>query len=102
MEIKNHQTYDIAVYQNGKYTVPALGGVIPYPQVKLLVKDTGNKDIHYAIVDYMLDSPQEGTKRQYEYLIKLQKNNGYILKAVKEVASPIDFELFNQVIPINE
>ena len=92
-EVKNHKTVDITVYKNGKYTVSALGGVSEYPQVQLLLKDNQNKEIYYAMVDYMSENPQDGKKLEYQRFIKLQKNvSSYSIKVIKEMDSPISFQ----------
>lgn len=93
--VKKHRAYEIGTYQNRKYTVPALGGVTEYPQLQLMFKDSENPDIYYAIVDYIVEHPEEGRKLEYQYLVRLQKSDAYIIRAIKEVEYPIDFTLFN-------
>jgi len=90
VEVKQHKTFDITKYKDGKYTLPALGGVSEYPRVQVLLKDTNNEGVYYAIVDYMMEYPEEGEKLEYQRLFKLQKNNAYTIKAIKEIEDPIN------------
>ena len=93
VEVKNHKTVEIVTYENGKYRVPALGGVAEYPQIQLFLKDTENKSVHYAIVDYLFEGPEQAAELEYQYLMKLQKTDGYTIKAIKEIKDPINMEL---------
>lgn len=95
VEVKEHKTFEITTYENGKYTVPALGGVSAYPQVQLLLKDKEQGNIYYAIVDYMFEYPEEGQKLEYQHFIKLQKESFFIIRAIKGIESPINLELLN-------
>lgn len=99
-EIKNHQTVDFTAYADGKYTVPALGGVVEYPLVRLLIKNRDNEGIYYAVADYMTENPAEGKKLGYQYLIRLQKDSFYTIKAITPIEYPVNFELipFNKTI----
>jgi hypothetical protein len=94
-EIKEHKSVEITSYDNGKYTVPAVGGATEYPKVRILLEDTQNKGMYYAIVDYMFEYPEDGEKLEYQRLIKMQKNNAYIIKEIQEIESPIDFSYLN-------
>lgn len=98
--IKDNKSYDIAIYESGKYTVPALGGVSEYPIVQLMMKDNNNEGDFYAIVDYLFDSPTESNKFMYEYLVELKSadNNDYVIKAIDEIKDPINFGILNQFI----
>lgn len=72
------------------------GRRIRYPLVQIMMKDTENEGTYYAIVDYMFEYPEEGKQLEYEYLVELQKNDNYTIKAIKEIKDPIDFEILNQ------
>lgn len=91
VEVKEHKTVDIVSYGEGKYSVPALGGVSEYPRIQLFMKDNNNKDIYYAVVDYIFEGPEGGPEQEYQYLIKLRKTDGYIIKSIKEIKDPINF-----------
>lgn len=97
--VKAHRACVIGTYEKGKYSVPALGGVMEYPQLQRLLRDKENTDIYYAIVDYLFEAPEEGKKLDYQYLIKFKKGNDdshdYSIQAVKEVEEPIDFALID-------
>ncbi|PKM90922.1 MAG: hypothetical protein CVU87_00475 [Firmicutes bacterium HGW-Firmicutes-12] len=95
VEIKEHKAVDITAYEKGKYTVPAVGGVSEYPKVRILLEDMQNKGIYYAIVDYMFEYPEDGEKMEYQRLIKMQKNNAYVVKEIQEIEYPIDFSYLN-------
>ncbi|MGI6554257.1 MAG: hypothetical protein ACOX2P_02430 [Bacillota bacterium] len=98
VEVKDHKTMEIVTYENGKYSVPAMGGVTEYPQIQLLLRDKENKGVHYALVDYLFEGPEQAAELEYQYLIKLQKTDGYTIKAIKEVEDPINMELpFNSL-----
>lgn len=99
VEIKEHKSFDICTYINGSYEVPALGGVSEYPVVQLMLKDINNENIYYAIVDYMFDYPEGGKALEYQYIIKLEKinNDEYVIKYIKNIEFPIDFEIFNEL-----
>lgn len=90
--IQEHKSIDPLTYNNGSYTIPALGGVSEYPVIRMLLKDSGNEGIYYAVVDYMFDIPEEETEFEYQYLIKLQKNDSYVIESIDEVNMPMDFE----------
>lgn len=98
VQVKQHKTFDNIVYKDGQYTVPALGGVSEYPQVQLLMKDTGNQDIYYAIVDYVFEYPDKGKQLEYQRLLKLHKDDGYTIKSIKDIKPPIDFKLLAGII----
>lgn len=98
IEIKEHQSGEIITYEDGIYKVPSMGGVSEYPIIQVMLKDSKNKDVYYAIVDYVFDSPEEATKLEYQYLIKLEKEDNYIIKEITEIKSPIDFVIFNQLL----
>ncbi|MBF8983859.1 hypothetical protein IZY60_09940 [Lutibacter sp. B2] len=95
VEIKEHKSNEIATFKNGKYIVFASGGVIDEAKVQYLMKDTENEGVYYVIVDYVSDFPEEGEKLEYEYLVKLQKNNYYMIKSITELEFPIDFNALN-------
>jgi len=95
--VKQPKSTDIVGYGDGFYTVPALGGIMERPVVQILMEDKENEGVCYAIVDYMLETP-EGAHLEYQHLIILQKkNDAFIIKSIKKVVSPIDFELFNAI-----
>lgn len=96
-EVTEDQSTDIVTYQNGTYSVPALGGITAYPTLQTLMRDTNQDDIYYAVVDYMLDSPDVETTLEYEYLIQLQKDEDFIIKSIQKVSSPIDFEFLDSL-----
>lgn len=98
IELKDHASNEFVIYENGNYSVPLLGGVSEYPIIKILFKDTENEEVYYAIADYMFESPEEGLQLQYEYLIELQKRDNYNVKAIKEIYTPIDFEILNDLL----
>jgi hypothetical protein len=96
--IKEHKATDHVKYEKGNYIIPALGGITEYPAVQMLMKDTTRDGIFYAIVDYMHETPQEGIRLNDQDLIKLKKEDGgYMIRAIKEIESPIDFKLWNSI-----
>lgn len=97
-EIQEHQSNELIAYEDGTYIVPALGGVSEHPVVELLLKDVNDEGIYYAIVDYMSEYPEEGLKLEYEDIITLEKTGLYTVKEIKEIQSPIDFEMFKDLL----
>lgn len=93
--VKKHQAYALGTYEKGKYTVPALGGVMEYPELQLLLQEQENPEIYYGVVDYVFDHPLDGKSLEYQYLIKLHKGDSYSIKSITEIEYPIDFSLFN-------
>lgn len=96
VNIKEHKSYNATTYENEIYTVQALGGVSEYPLVQIMMKDSESEGIYYTIVDYMFEYPEGEEQLEYEYLIELQKDDDYIIKSIKEIKVPIDFEILNQ------
>ncbi len=91
--IKEHRSYDLAAYENGIYTVFALGGVTEYPTIQVLMKDTVHEGTYYAIVDYRFEYIDDGSQLEYQYLMELYKEDNFIIKSIKEVLDPIDLDL---------
>ncbi|MPM84252.1 hypothetical protein SDC9_131323 [bioreactor metagenome] len=89
-EIKESKSTDTVTYNNGYYSIPALGGVVAYPIVQMLMADKGNADRYYAIVNYMRETPEEGIYLEYQYFITMQKENeNYIIKSIKKISDPM-------------
>lgn len=94
--VQKPQSTETVSYANGSYTVPALGGIAPYPVVQLLLADQQTQGKYYAIVDYMLETPEQPLHVEYQRLFTLQAaDSGYTISAIADVASPINFEALN-------
>lgn len=92
ISIQKHQSVDSVTYADGVYTVPNVGGVSEFPVVVVLLRDTGNDGIYYALADYTWDIDESGYKREYQHLIKPQENgDGYIIKAIEDVKIPLQY-----------
>lgn len=95
-QVKKPQSTATVAYANGSYTVPALGGIAPYPTVQMLLQDQQTEGRYYAIIDYMLETPEQPLHVEYQRLFTLQKtDSGYTISAIADVASPIDFDALN-------
>ncbi len=98
VDIKEHKSYEMTKYENGFYRVPALGAASEYPFIQIMMKNIKNDEIYYLIVDYIFEYPDEGKSLEYQYLIELQNKDDYIVRSIKEINEPINFEILNQLL----
>lgn len=84
---------DLVKYDGGIYEVPLVGGVWAHPAVRILLKDTGNQGVYYAVADYIFEAPMQEPELEYQYLFKLENAGGFVIKSITEIQSPVDFEI---------
>ncbi len=67
-----------------------------YPELQMLLKATEEENIYYAYVDCKANNQAEDSDTIGQYLLKLEKNNEYIILETIIMEYPLEFDLIRE------